>query len=98
MKYVYLLESVNFPTETYIGLTDDLRACVSAPTVAEPRTPKFKPWRLITYLGFSDSEKAVAFERYKSASGRAFAIKDSIAAFGRLFLLRPADRARAVIA
>jgi predicted GIY-YIG superfamily endonuclease len=39
-------------------------------------TSKFKPWRLVTYLGFSDPEKAVAFERYlKSSSGRAFTKK-----------------------
>ena len=77
MKYVYLLESIAFPTETYVGLTDDLRARVSAHNNGGARhTSKFKPWRLVTYLGFSDAEKAVAFERYlKSASGRAFANK-----------------------
>lgn len=77
VKYVYLLESIEFPAETYIGLTDDLRARVSAHNNGEARhTSKFKPWRLVTYLGFSDAEKAVAFERYlKSASGRAFANK-----------------------
>jgi len=26
VKYVYLLESINFPNEIYVGLTDDLRA------------------------------------------------------------------------
>jgi predicted GIY-YIG superfamily endonuclease len=30
MKYVYLLESIDFPNETYIGLTDDLRQRVAA--------------------------------------------------------------------
>jgi putative endonuclease len=77
MKYVYLLESVNFPGETYIGLTDDLRKRISAHNNGVARhTRKFKPWRLVTYLAFSDEAKAVAFERYlKSSSGRAFAKK-----------------------
>jgi putative endonuclease len=30
MKYVCLLESVNFPTESYIGLTDNLRKRLAA--------------------------------------------------------------------
>jgi putative endonuclease len=38
-----------------------------------PHTAKWKPWRVKTYIAFSDSERTVAFERYlKSASGRAF--------------------------
>jgi hypothetical protein len=37
---------------------------------------KYRPWRLITYVAFSDAAKAAAFERYmKSSSGRAFARK-----------------------
>src|SRR5712691_7106059 len=30
MKYVYLLQSIEFPDETYVGLTDDLRSRFSA--------------------------------------------------------------------
>jgi putative endonuclease len=34
------------------------------------------PWRVETYLGFSDEAKAVAFERYlKTGSGNAFSKK-----------------------
>ena len=77
MKYVYLLESMKFPNETYVDLTDNLRARLASHNNGQAKhTSKFKPWRLITYLGFSDPEKAVAFERYlKSSSGRAFAKK-----------------------
>jgi predicted GIY-YIG superfamily endonuclease len=40
-----------------------------------PHTAKFKPWRVRTYLAFSDDTRAFAFERYlKSASGRAFSV------------------------
>jgi putative endonuclease len=77
MKYVYLLESIDDPAQTYVGLTDDLRARLTAHNAGQsPHTAKFKPWRLVTYVAFSDADKAVAFERYmKSASGRAFANK-----------------------
>ena len=77
MKYVYLLQSINFPNETYAGLTDDLRARFGAHNKRRSHhTDKYKPWRLVTYIAFSDHRKAVEFERYlKSASGRAFANK-----------------------
>ncbi|HEX5212123.1 MAG TPA: GIY-YIG nuclease family protein [Pseudolabrys sp.] len=77
MMYVYILASIDFPGETYIGLTDDLRKRLAAHNAGQARhTSKFKPWRLVTYLAFSNKDKAVAFERYlKSSSGRAFAKK-----------------------
>jgi putative endonuclease len=75
MKYVYLLERVSHPEQSYVGLTDNLRARFDAHNSGQsPHTAKFKPWRLVTYIAFSDEAKAVAFERYlKSSSGRAFA-------------------------
>jgi predicted GIY-YIG superfamily endonuclease len=77
MKYVYLLESLSHPKETYVGLADDLRARLAAHNAGQSRhTAKFKPWRLVTYIAFSDEAKAVAFKQYlKSSSGRAFAKK-----------------------
>jgi len=77
MKYVYLLQSVNFPDQTYVGLTDDLRTRFSAHNKGHsPHTEKYRPWRLVSYVAFSDARKAIEFERYlKSASGRAFAKK-----------------------
>ena len=77
MKYVYLLESIENPDQSYVGLTDDLKARFEVHNAGgSPHTSKYKPWRLVTYLAFSDDAKAVAFERYlKSASGRAFAKK-----------------------
>jgi len=39
-----------------------------------PHTAQFKAWHLITYVAFSDKQKAAKFERYlKSGSGHAFA-------------------------
>ena len=77
MMYVYLLQSIDHPDQTYVGLTDDLRNRLKVHNSgSSPHTAKFKPWRLVTYVAFSEQAKAVAFERYmKSSSGRAFAKK-----------------------
>ena len=77
MKYVYLLESIDFPEESYVGLTDDLGVRFKDHNAGKsPHTAKFKPWRIVAYVAFSSEAKAVAFERYlKTGSGRAFAKK-----------------------
>jgi predicted GIY-YIG superfamily endonuclease len=77
MFYVYLIESTAFPGERYVGLTTDLKRRFRNHNDGEsPHTSKFKPWRLVTYIAFSDRTKAEAFERYlKSGSGHAFAHK-----------------------
>ena len=74
MKYVYILESLD-AAHFYVGITDDLRARLAKHNAGEvPHTSKYGPWRIKTYVAFSDEKQAVAFERYlKSASGRAFA-------------------------
>jgi predicted GIY-YIG superfamily endonuclease len=76
MKYVYILQSED-GEHFYVGSTDDLRERLKKHNAgAVPHTAKFKPWRVKTYLGFSDPTAAVAFEKYlKSPSGRAFARK-----------------------
>jgi putative endonuclease len=77
MFYVYLIESIAFPGQRYVGLTIDLKHRLrNHNDGASPHTSKFKPWRLVTYIAFSDRTKAEAFERYlKSGSGHAFAHK-----------------------
>jgi putative endonuclease len=77
MKYAYLLESESHPDHFYTGITDDLRDRLKRHNAGQvTHTAKFCPWRLKTYLGFTDEQRASAFERYlKSASGRAFAKK-----------------------
>lgn len=71
MRYVYILESLD-ALHFYVGITDDLRARLAKHNAGEvPHTSKFGPWRLKTYVAFSNAKQAVAFERYlKSASGR----------------------------
>lgn len=76
MKYVYILESLD-SLHFYVGITDDLRARLTKHNAGEvPHTSKYGPWRLKTYIAFSNKKQAVAFEKYlKSASGRALAKK-----------------------
>ena len=77
MHYVYLLESDAFGGQRYIGLTANLKKRLADLNAGNsPHTSKYMPWRLVTYVAFSDIEKARAFERYlKSGSGHAFAKK-----------------------
>ncbi|MGX9390968.1 GIY-YIG nuclease family protein [Nitrobacteraceae bacterium UC4446_H13] len=74
MKYGYILTSLD-SEHFYIGITDDLRARLAKHNAGEvTHAAKYRPWRIKTYVAFSDEKQAFAFERYlKSASGRAFA-------------------------
>ena len=76
MTYVYILESLD-SAHFYVGVTSDLRARLAKHNAgAVPHTSKYRPWRLKTYVAFSDEARAIAFEKYlKSGSGRAFAKK-----------------------
>lgn len=75
MHYVYLIESISSQGQRYVGLTTDLKRRLEEHNAGKsPHTSKFKPWRLTTYVAFSDRHKADSFERYlKSGSGHAFA-------------------------
>jgi putative endonuclease len=77
MWYVYILRSIPFPNQEYVGATSDLkRRVVDHNAGRSAHTSKFKPWTLIWYCAFPDKYKALAFETYlKSHSGRAFAKK-----------------------
>ena len=77
MHYVYLIRSIQYPDQTYIGLTDDLKSRLNKHNEGgSPHTSKYKPWTLQTYLAFASREQAAEFEIYlKSGSGRAFAKK-----------------------
>jgi predicted GIY-YIG superfamily endonuclease len=74
MHYVYILESVSAPTESYVGRTGDLRArLVDHNAGRSAHTAKHRPWNLAQYHAFANERHAVDFERYlKSGSGRAF--------------------------
>jgi predicted GIY-YIG superfamily endonuclease len=77
MKYVYTLNSITFPDRYYTGVTDDPKARLTKHNAKEvPHTSKYAPWKVKTYVAFSDEKQAFEFEQYlKTASGRAFAKK-----------------------
>ncbi len=74
MYYVYLIRSERFSNQTYIGLTDNLKARMQKHNEGgSPHTSKYKPWGLVSYHAFADRKLAAEFEKYlKTGSGRAF--------------------------
>jgi predicted GIY-YIG superfamily endonuclease len=77
MTYVYILQSLAHLERYYVGATADLRSRLQKHNAGEvPHTAKYAPWKVKTYIAFSNKTQAVEFEKYlKSASGRAFAKK-----------------------
>jgi putative endonuclease len=77
MRYVYLLASETFEDRRYVGVASDLKQRLADHNAGKSsHTSKYRPWKLVTYVAFSDGQKADAFERYlKSGSGHAFARK-----------------------
>jgi putative endonuclease len=76
MKYVYILESLD-GEQFYVGVADDVPARLIKHNAGEvPHSSKYRPWRVRTYVAFTDENLAFAFERYlKSGSGPAFTKK-----------------------
>ena len=72
--YVYLLRSQSPPSQTYVGLTTDIQRRLEQHNGGESvHTSKYVPWKIESYIWFSDGEKALKFEKYlKSGSGLAF--------------------------
>ncbi len=77
MHYVDLLESLSSPAQRCVGVTSDLRARLADHNNGKTsHTSKYRPWKVVTYIAFSDRLQAEAFEGYlKSGSGHAFARK-----------------------
>ncbi len=77
MKKVYILNSELKAERFYVGVTDDIdRRLAEHNSGKLPNTARYRPWRVKTYIAFSDEAQAFAFEKYlKSGSGRAFARK-----------------------
>lgn len=75
MKYVYLLENLAIPGKKYVGITLDLNKRLKEHNSGKsPYTNRFKPWKIVVAIRFTDDHKAEAFEKYlKSGSGHAFA-------------------------
>jgi len=77
MKYVYILESIKFPGNYYVGLTSDLKKRFAQHNSENhAHSQKFQPWAIKNYFAFCNAERAKAFERYlKTSSGRSFTKK-----------------------
>ena len=60
MKYVYYIRSESHPNQSYIGITSDLKTRLAVHNSGGSfHTSKFLPWKLVTYMGFSDASKAL---------------------------------------
>ena len=77
MYYVYLIKSLSGTRERYVGITTNFEQRLREHNAGKSvHTSKFKPWKLTTYVAFTERAKGEAFERYlKSGSGHAFAHK-----------------------
>jgi predicted GIY-YIG superfamily endonuclease len=77
LYYVYILRSIPFPKETYIGFTTDIQARLTKHNEGGCLyTTKFKPWHIVFYCIFQHKIRALMFEKYlKSHSGKAFTAK-----------------------
>jgi predicted GIY-YIG superfamily endonuclease len=75
MWYVYILESESHPGKFYTGFTNDLkRRCAEHNAEGNSgHTAKYQPWKLHTYIAFSNKKTAQDFEAYlKTQAGRRF--------------------------
>ena len=72
MFYVYILKSIQFPDQIYIGYTKNLSQRLKAHNDGfSTYTSKYKPWVIETYIAFTSQNKAVEFEKYlKTSSGK----------------------------
>lgn len=58
MWYVYILRSINFPDEKYMGTSEDLKRRMSDHNAGKStHTSKFSPWELLWYCAFSLASK-----------------------------------------
>ncbi|MDR1691564.1 MAG: GIY-YIG nuclease family protein [Rickettsiales bacterium] len=77
MYYVYLIKSVKYSDRHYIGFTENLKQRMKDHNSGfSLHTKKYMPWKLVTYLAFSNKYAALDFESYiKKGSVQAFANK-----------------------
>ena len=77
MYYVYVLKSLEYCNQMYIGSTFDLDQRLQMHNRGQCiHTAKYLPWKIISYIAVEDKVKALSVEQYlKSGSGRAFLAK-----------------------
>lgn len=77
MYYTYVLKSVSSPNKTYVGTTKDVPLRLKEHNAGEvEHSADHKPWKLVAFTAFNDSDKAIAFKTFlKSGPGRIFITK-----------------------
>ncbi len=72
MFYVYILQSISFPDQTYVGYTNNLSKRLNVHNSGNSsHTAKYTPWKIITYVAFTDQYLAIELEKYlKTSSGK----------------------------
>ncbi len=80
MFYVYILRSLSFPDQKYVGFTTDLnKRIVWHNRGLSSHTSKYRPWELLWFCAFKEKSAAKQFEGYlKTHSGKAFSKKHLI--------------------
>jgi putative endonuclease len=75
MQYVYILQSEQDATHFYTGITENVDSRLAKHNSGDvTHTAKYRPWRIKSYVAFTDDTRAFALAKYlKSGSGRAFA-------------------------
>ncbi|PYI58894.1 MAG: excinuclease ABC subunit C [Verrucomicrobia bacterium] len=62
MSYLHLIESLSVQGERYVGMTTDLKQRLREHNQGKSsHTTKFSPWKIITYVAFSDRAKGRSF-------------------------------------
>jgi putative endonuclease len=74
MYIVYILKSETFHSKHYVGITQNLEKRLKEHNNDRSiYTKKYTPWRIETFITFSNQERAIKFEKYlKEGSGHAF--------------------------
>ncbi|MFC1622037.1 GIY-YIG nuclease family protein [Patescibacteria group bacterium] len=74
MFYTYVLKSLKFSGQIYIGCTKDVKKRLKKHNEGgSSHTSRYKPWALVFFAAFTTKSKALSFEKYlKSSSGKAF--------------------------
>lgn len=73
MHYIYVIKSIK-DNSLYIGLSNNLKKRLSEHNLGKSKFTKgHLPYKLLTYIAFSNRSIAANFEKYlKTASGKAF--------------------------
>ena len=79
MAYVYILKSLSFPRQLYVGVTTDLSQRLNSHNTGRcAHTSRFMPWEIIYTESFED--KASALKRERQIKGWSRAKKEALIA------------------